>query len=175
MFQNFLYLAVKVQLFPESLDLGLSLAVAGETPVSLLVHFDFFTGHCTPAKADIEQLASCLNSLKSTVAFSSETTLSLHLRPSMLPTGMLRRVWILKAHCCWRPVAVNKLTALLLSTSFRQSLQTLVQLLDAISSKQRPNTRVDCYSKRRRPTSSIKPSLVPRIKPSPLEIVILCL
>ena len=38
----------------------------------------------------------------------------------LFKTGMLR-VWILEAHCCWRPVAVNKLPALSINMSSWQA------------------------------------------------------
>jgi len=52
---------------------------SGDTPVALLVLLVLLSGPLTLSKADLEQLASCLNSLRSAAAFSSDTSLYLHL------------------------------------------------------------------------------------------------
>ena len=57
-------------LFLDSLLLGLSLAVSGDTPSWLLVDFVRFKGPLTRSKADMEHLAVSLNSRKSAAAFS---------------------------------------------------------------------------------------------------------
>jgi len=69
----------KIPRFPHVQTLVLSLAVSGDTPMSLLVHLVLLSGPLTLSKADLEQLASCLNSLKSAAAFSSVTVRALHL------------------------------------------------------------------------------------------------
>ena len=69
---------LKSNLFLGSLDLGLSLAVSGDTPASLLVHFGLFSGPRTLSRADLEQLASCLKAFRSAAAFSSDTSRILH-------------------------------------------------------------------------------------------------
>ena len=66
----FIYVLLsKSSCFLNSLDLGLSMAVSGDTPVALLVLLVPLSGPLTLSKADLEQLASCLNSLRSAAAF----------------------------------------------------------------------------------------------------------
>ena len=60
----------KSSLFLDSLLLGLSLAVSGDTPSCLLVDFVRFKGPLTRSKADTEHFAVSLNSRKSEAAFS---------------------------------------------------------------------------------------------------------
>jgi len=52
-------------------------------PMSLLVHLVLLSSPLTLSKADLEQLASCLNSLKFAAAFSSVTVRALHLMHSL--------------------------------------------------------------------------------------------
>ena len=88
----------------------------------------------TLSKSDMEHLAVSLNSRSSLFVrhYAQLAFFIQKVRPSLLATGTLS---ILLDHCCWTPIVVNKLTALLFSTSARHSRQIRVSLRYAIDGR----------------------------------------
>lgn len=95
---------------------GLCRRVFGETPTSPVVSFVLLRELWESCMAD---LANLLNAARSAVAFSSDTTLVMHLeqtcdeRWSSCFKGMSKRVEILKAHPRSRDFLVNRLVMFL--------------------------------------------------------------
>ena len=118
---NLYFLLSKSSLL-DRLHFGLSLAVSGDTPISPLVFLALLAGHLTLSRAILEHLASSLNSLRSSSAFSRAIIFVLHLLQicvgisSSMQAVSCSKISILLAHCCCKPVAVNKLIALMLLT-----------------------------------------------------------
>lgn len=125
--------------------------MSGDTPCSLLVHFVLLTGHPALFSAATEALAISLKAFKSAWAFSSDSIRSLHFRqmypgsPSLVVTVTLSRASILLAHCCWMPVALKMLTALLLVTRLQHSLH--VRTPDAMCCMQWPSLQFGAFAR----------------------------
>ena len=127
---TFWYLHSNTSLFQESFALGLSLTVSGDTPISAIATLVLFF-----ICALNDDMASSLNDLRSSIAFSYNDNLRVHLwhtygeTPSSSSTVMSNIAEILEDHSFLMPALLKRL---IVFSTFVHSLHTFTE---AIASK----------------------------------------